>query len=109
MTNFFYSIFAGILQALTEFLPISSSGHLVLFHEFLNFDFPDVVAFDVVLHLGTLVALVVFFYRDVVKYVKAFLQSFYQRNFRDNKNQLLAWYLFLATLPAALIGFFIED
>ncbi|NUM25189.1 MAG: undecaprenyl-diphosphatase UppP [Candidatus Buchananbacteria bacterium] len=107
--DYFYSILAGIIQGLTEFLPVSSSGHLVLFHDFLGFDLPDNVAFDVVLHLGTLVALVLFFFKDILKYLKAFIQSLYQWNLKNNKDQLLAWYLLLGTIPAAVMGYFFES
>jgi len=104
-----YSILAGIIQGLTEFLPVSSSGHLVLFHDFLNFDLPDDLAFDVVLHLGTLFALVVFFWKEVWQLVSAWLQSFARWDLKNNDNQRLAWYLFAATIPAALAGYFLES
>ncbi|MDX9893316.1 MAG: undecaprenyl-diphosphatase UppP [Patescibacteria group bacterium] len=107
--DYFYSIFAGIIQGLTEFLPVSSSGHLVLFHDFLGFDFPDQVAFDVVLHLGTLVALLLFFHRDVIKYLLAFFRSLYQWRLKQDVDQRLAWYLFLATIPAGIFGYWFES
>lgn len=107
--DIFYSILAGIIQGLTEFLPISSSGHLVLFHDFLGFDFIDNLAFDAVLHLGTLAALLIFFFHELTGYLKAWLQSFYKWNLKGDVKQRLAWYLFIATLPAVLAGYFLED
>ena len=104
-----YSIIAGVIQGLTEFLPISSSGHLVLFHDFLGFDFVDNLSFDVVLHLGTLVALVLFFWRDISDYAKAWLQSFTAWDLKNNIRQRLAWYILIATLPAAIVGYFLEE
>lgn len=104
-----YSIIAGVIQGLTEFLPISSSGHLVLFHDFLNFDLPDNLAFDVVLHLGTLVALLIFFWSEIWKYFLAWLQSFINWDLKANINQRLAWYILVATLPAAVVGYFLEE
>lgn len=102
------SAIAGVLQGITEFLPVSSSGHLVLFHEYFKLSFPDSLAFDVVLHLGTLIALLLYFFADVKKYLAAWFQSIIKWDLKNNKEQLLAWYLFLATLPAAIIGFYFE-
>src|SRR3989338_1107019 len=105
----FYSIIAGVIQGLTEFLPISSSGHLVILHDFLKFDFIDNLAFDVILHLGTLVALILFFWQDILKYFLAFCQSFFRWEINSNFEQRFAWYLILANIPAAIVGFFWED
>ncbi|MAF13947.1 MAG: undecaprenyl-diphosphatase UppP [Parcubacteria group bacterium] len=107
--NYFFSILAGIIQGLTEFLPISSSGHLVLFHDFFRFDFPDALAFDVVLHLGTLLALIIYFAFDIAKYFTAWLTSFVKWDFRADVNKRLAWFLFFGTIPAAVAGFYLED
>lgn len=109
MSNYVLAIFAGIIQGLTEFLPISSSGHLVLFHDYLRFDLPDDVAFDVTLHLGTLMALLLFFWRDVVRYAGAFLKSFVRWNVKNDINQRLAWYLAIATVPGVIAGALWED
>ena len=107
--DIFYSILAGVIQGLTEFLPISSSGHLVLFHDFFNFNLPDNLAFDVVLHLGTLFALVLFFWPEILKYLIAWFQSFSQWDLKNNLNQRLVWYILVATLPAAIVGYFLEE
>lgn len=103
-----YSIFAGLIQGLAEFLPISSSGHLVFFHYFSKFDFVNDLSFDVILHLGTLLALGIFFFKDIIKYLFAFFRSFTKWNLKSDFDQRLAWYLFLATIPALGIGYFFE-
>jgi len=109
MTNYILAIFAGIIQGLTEFLPISSSGHLILFHDIFNFSLPDDLLFDVILHLGTLIALLTFFYRDVEKIIRGFLSSLTNWNLVNNFNQRLAWLVVIGTVPAVVIGYLAED
>jgi len=103
----------GVTQGLTEFLPISSSGHLILVpwvgdwhyletHEDFN------KTFDVALHLGTLVAAIAYFRRDVALLVRAWLRSVGSRAIRDD-DERLAWLIAAATVPAALVGGVGED
>jgi undecaprenyl-diphosphatase len=98
----------GIVQGLTELLPISSSGHLILVPWLADWRYleahPDFnKTFDVALHLGTLVAVVVYFWRDVVRYVRAWLGSVRRRTL-SGADERIAWYIFAATVPAALAG-----
>jgi undecaprenyl-diphosphatase len=103
------AIFLGIVQGLTEFLPVSSSGHLLLGQYFLGLDQQRFgLSFDVAMHLGTLVAVVAFFWRDLVRMAFAFLRSFRHRDFAD-PDQRLAYLVLASTVPAALIGYFLED
>lgn len=98
------AIILGVVQGLTEFLPISSSGHLVIFSHFLGLDrLPQNfrVSFDVILHLGTLVAVIFFFRSEVVEIIRS---SFTGRSERSRKNRRLLLLLLLATIPAALLG-----
>ena len=107
--DYFLSILAGVIQGLTEFLPISSSGHLIIFHEIFKLDTPSDLLFDVVLHLGTLIALLVFFYHDIEKMIRGFLSSLTNWNLNNNYNQRLSWMIIIGTIPAALAGYFLED
>lgn len=107
MENIIYSLILGLVQGLTEFLPISSSGHLLVLHDFLNFDVADDLAFDVALHLGTLGALLIFFRRDVVKYIQAWFTSFAAKE--KSVDQRVSWYLLIGTIPAVVVGLFLED
>jgi undecaprenyl-diphosphatase len=103
------AIFLGVVQGLTEFLPVSSSGHLLLGQYFLGLDQRRFgLSFDVALHLGTLLAVVTFFWRDLLRMAYAFLGSFTGgRNLAD-PDQRLAYLVVASTIPAAMIGFFFE-
>jgi len=99
----------GVLQGLTEFLPISSSGHLVIGSELMNFQEQGVV-FDVFVHLGTLLAVVFFFRRELVEMVKApfaFLQG--DRSESVKHFFMMDLYVIVATLPAVAVGLFLKD
>jgi undecaprenyl-diphosphatase len=103
------AIILGIVQGLTEFLPVSSSGHLLLGQYFLGLDQDRFgLSFDVALHLGTLVAVVAFFWRDLLRMAYAFFRSFAHRDMTD-PDQRLAYLVIASTVPAALIGYFLED
>jgi len=106
----------GLLQGLTEFIPISSSAHLELAPWIAGWESDGLIgslAFDVFLHLGTLVALLVYFARDWVRYARAWIASLRERRIGDDPDRRIAWLLLAATVPAAIIGFalegFIED
>ncbi len=105
MENIFQSIILGLVQGLGEFLPISSSGHLVITPWILNFSDPG-LAFDVALHTGTLLAVLVYFWKDWKKiFMLAFLGK-EKENSDYDKNIL--WLLTVATIPGILAGVFLE-
>jgi undecaprenyl-diphosphatase len=103
----------GVTQGLTELLPISSSGHLILVPWLADWRYLEThdsfnKTFDVALHLGTLVAVVVYFWEDVVLYVRAWFRSVARRSI-SGPDERIAWYVFAATIPAALAGAAGED
>lgn len=102
------AVIAGALQGVTEFLPVSSSGHLVLWHRLSGFSVDDNVAFDVALHAATVLALIVYFRSDLWRYARAFIESVWRRR-AQNPDALIAWLLLIGTIPAALLGFLAED
>lgn len=107
--DYIFSIIFGFIQGLTEFLPVSSSGHLVVLHEIIEFQFADSLTFDVVLHAGTLLALVIYFFKDIIQYFLAFFKSFRKFDLKNNLEQRIAWFILAATLPAVFFGYFLED
>jgi undecaprenyl-diphosphatase len=92
---------------MTEFLPISSSGHLVLVPWLLDWENPG-LAFDAMLHMGTLLAVVVFFWRDLRDLVMGGLASIRERSLAGDPSRRAAWLIVLGTLPAAFVGFAFE-
>jgi undecaprenyl-diphosphatase len=105
---YLYSIIAGIIQGITEFLPISSSGHLVVLHNILQFSVGDSLAFDVALHLGTALAVIIYFWTYIKKYIIAVVSVFIPKqkyNKADLKDSLLIIY---ATIPAVIVGFLFD-
>ncbi|MGA2547804.1 MAG: undecaprenyl-diphosphatase UppP [Rectinemataceae bacterium] len=104
------SIVLGFVQGLTEFLPVSSSAHLIIVPWLLNWTDPtlDSLTFDVALHLGTLLAVIVFFWTDWVRLIGAWFKSIFQWRIGDDQDRRMAWYLVLGTIPGALAGLVFE-
>ena len=100
------ALIMGLVQGLTEFIPVSSSGHLVLVPWLFGWKDPfiDSVTFTVVLHMGTFVALLVFFWRDWVTLIPAGLATIRDRSFKGDPNRKMAFLLVVATIPAVLVG-----
>ena len=99
-------ILLAIVQGFTEFLPISSSGHLLLPKELLGW--PDQgLAFDVAVHVGSLAAVLIYFRKDVFRLSQAWLQNVAGRG--HNPDSQLAWLVILATIPAGMIGLLADD
>lgn len=101
------SIFLGLLQGLTEFLPVSSTGHLVLLHEFFGAGEND-MAFDAVLQLATVLAVIIYFRRDLFTLGNALLRKL-SRLPVNEKEITLAYALMIGTLPAIALGLLLES
>jgi len=105
-------ILLGIIQGLTEFFPVSSSGHLVIAKYFLKLNLPG-AAFEAFLHFGTVVAVIVLFKKDIKELVISFFDSVNKMShgenisniFKNNSSSKLAWFLAISTIPAAIIGY----
>lgn len=100
------AIIFGFVQGVTEFLPVSSSGHLLVLHRLLPLPINDEVAFDVTLHLATFVAVLWFFRKDVASLAWRWLRSF---KYLPGSLTDLSWLIIFATIPAGLAGLLWED
>ena len=105
----------GLVQGLTEFLPVSSSAHLIFAQQALGVS--DVgLAFDVLLHVGTLVAVIAYFYNDIINMIKGFLISLtdlkegkFIGEIKKDPYKKLAWLTILATIPVGIVGILFND
>lgn len=105
------ALIMGIVQGLTEFLPVSSSGHLIIVPFLFGWHDPFItsLAFSVMLHIGTLCALLVYFRADWFRLVPAGLAAVRDRSFRGDGDRRLAWLLIAATIPGALAGVLLDS
>lgn len=100
----YQSIILGVVQGLTELLPISSSAHLFLIPWFFNWQIPE--SFDVALHFGTLLAIGIFFFNDWINLIKGGYKTAVKKE--KNPEGKLFWYIVAATIPGGIIGFILD-
>ncbi len=104
--DWFQVTFLALVQGLTEFLPVSSSAHLILPAQI--FGWADQgLAFDVAVHVGTLLAVMLYFHKDIRKMILAWLASVFKR--QHSQDSFMAWSVILATIPAGLAGVLLND
>lgn len=109
--NLIQALILGVVQGATEFLPISSSGHLVLVPWIFGWDFDPKAAFvfDVLVQWGTIVAVIGYFWRDLISLAQAVLVGLVRREPLADPQSRLAWLLFAATFPAAILGLLLKS
>ena len=98
----------GIVQGLTEFLPVSSTAHLILVPWFLGWE-PEGLTFDVALHVGTAFAVLTFFFRDWIRLAREMFLGIKEGKLLENEDRRLGWYLVVGTLPAMVAGLAFEE
>ena len=111
MDQLIQAVVLGIVQGLTEFLPVSSSAHQIVIPALLGWDDPfiDSLSFSVMLHVATLVALLLYFQADWRRLIPAGLATIRDRSFNDDPDRRLAWLLVVATIPALIAGLLFND
>ena len=102
--NFFEIFLLGLIQGITEFFPVSSSGHLVIGQKLFSLEFPN-SSFEILLHFGTLISIFIFFWKDI----RNIIIEMYKEclNYKNESYQFnsIGWLILIATIPAALFGF----
>ncbi len=106
--NLFQATVYGVVQGLTEFLPISSTAHLRIVPALFNWDDPG-APFTAVIQLGTLLAVVLYFWRELVQVASAWIRGFVDKSVRGTLEYRMGWYLVLATIPVSIFGFVFSD
>ncbi|MGD9695951.1 MAG: undecaprenyl-diphosphate phosphatase [Thermoleophilia bacterium] len=101
--SWFEAAILGIVQGLTEFLPISSTGHLRIVPAFAGWEDPGAL-FTAVVQLGTMLAVVIYFWRDLVRIVRAWFLSLRDPAMRSDMDARMGWYVILATIPIGVFG-----
>lgn len=100
------AVILGIVEGLTEFLPVSSTGHLKLVEGLMNIPVKDdsVVGFTAVIQVGAIAAVFVYFFRDIARFVGAWLRGITDRRARDDHDYRFTWWVIYATIPIVLVG-----
>lgn len=108
MADFLQAVFLGVLQGLTEFLPISSSAHLRIFPELFGWGDPG-AAFTAVIQIGTELAVLVYFRKDIWRIAKAWLLSLFKPEYRGALDARMGWYIIVGSLPIVILGVLLKD
>ena len=102
------SIVLGLIQGITEFFPISSSGHLVIIPYFSGWDYPPLY-FTVTVHFATLLAVLTVLHRDAWRIIRGFVLGLFKKKWRKSADFKMGLYIIIATIPAVLMGLFLND
>lgn len=104
--TFFHAIILGIVEGLTEFIPISSSGHLIVTHHFVGITSQD-LAVDAVLQMGTIVAVAIYFWKDILNLARNFFRVLTKKEV-EQKDKTMLFAIILGTIPAVLFGLLLQ-
>ena len=108
MIDLFKAVILGTIQGLTEFLPISSSAHLRIFSEFFGWGDPG-AAFTAVIQIGTELAVLIFFRKDIWRIATMWLKSLVKPEYRGHLDARMGWYIIIGSLPIVVLGVLLKD
>jgi undecaprenyl-diphosphatase len=109
--NYFDAIILGIVEGLTEFLPVSSTGHLTIAEKILGLRTDDdaVTGFTAVIQMGAIAAVIVYFARDIWNIIRTWVLGLARPQYRGHRDFRMGWYVILGTIPVGLVGFALKD
>jgi len=109
--NYFDAIILGIVEGLTEFLPISSTGHLTIAEKILGLqvDDPAVTGFTAVIQMGAIAAVILYFARDIWAIARTWVRGLVQPEWRGHRDFRMGWYVIVGTIPVGLVGLAFKD
>ncbi len=106
--DFFRAVVLGLIQGLTEFLPISSSAHLAIFPKFFGWDDPG-AAFSAVIQIGTELAVVLYFWRDIITIAGGWLRGLVNAEAREALEWRMGWFVIIGSIPIVVLGLLFQD
>ena len=106
--DFLRAVVLGVIQGLTEFLPISSSAHLAIFPKFFGWDDPG-AAFSSVIQIGTELAVVIYFWRDIVTIASGWLKGLVSTEARAELEWRMGWFVIIGSVPIVVLGLLFQD
>jgi undecaprenyl-diphosphatase len=109
--DYFQAVILGIVEGLTEFLPVSSTGHLTIAEQLLGLkvDDPAVTAYTAVIQMGAILAAFVYFFKDIIRIAKAWLTGLVKAEVRGTFDYRMGWYVIVGTIPIGIAGLLFKD
>lgn len=109
--NFFHALLLGIVEGVTEFLPVSSTGHLTIVEKLLGLKVDDagVTAFTAIIQVGAIIAVIIFFARDIGRLIAAWVRGLANPSERSHPDYRMAWFVIIGSIPIGIVGFLGKD
>ncbi len=109
--NYLQAVILGIVEGLTEFLPVSSTGHLTITEKLLGLDVAakDVTGFTAVIQVGAIAAVVLFFWRDIWRIARAWVLGLVKPEYRGQFDHRMGWFVIIGSIPIGIVGFLLKD
>lgn len=109
--NLLHALLLGLIEGITEFLPVSSTGHLTIAEKLLGLSVDDkgVTAFTAIIQVGAIIAVIVYFRRDIARLIAAWVNGIMHRGVRRDADYRMAWYVIIGSIPIGIVGFLAKD